>query len=695
MTTAAARPRTRPPTDGLYRVEVKPISRSEGRSAVAAAAYRAGARLEDGRLGRTFDYTRKRGIVSTFIVAPPDAPAWVFDRAALWTAAEKAERHPRACVAREVVFTIPREIAPADRESFVRHMLRPYVRRGAVCDVAIHAPSAADGGEQPHAHILITERALTPTGFAKNKNDALLAMFQSGGRMGGEKGEAIVRERERWADGMNAYFRARGLIVRVDHRARIGTDLSEPRIGETAAARYRRDGRPSSNQRLAGAIRAARRAETQAFEQEVVMVKESMGISRVPYAQDRQAVKDRLLRERFPDLSISRAGIAHDSIYRVDVSKGDVTRVLMRDDSICEIKGGRVRLYGPDGDARRLGQAIAQAQGWDAADVVERLPERVRAAAPKGRYKRREDRAAEIERLCQYWQQAGFTDVTTSPKGVWVAIGNVRLLDSGDRIALHGAPTDDAINAMLDKAASEWGGRCEIYGDDDFKAKMFLAARLREPPVEISGYSPPDHVLAQLAALQKRQERQADQHQAAVAAVASVGDKAAEARALQSWLAGDTKAAPPPTIAAAVAAMSEAERRQLAAAPVFEVIPRLDGWRRQGEEMARAADARLDNMPPIPSEREFAAAAIAYAAGEREHAMLDRLTAYVDSLDPAERWAVGQMSVDEAMGHLDEWREIGKDLWAPPDLADDEPPPDFGDEPPPSEDDYGYSGPRL
>ena len=40
------------------------------------------------REGRAPDYTRKRGVDQTFILALENAPAWVHDRAALWNAAE-------------------------------------------------------------------------------------------------------------------------------------------------------------------------------------------------------------------------------------------------------------------------------------------------------------------------------------------------------------------------------------------------------------------------------------------------------------------------------------------------------------------------------------------------------------------------------------------------------------------------------
>ncbi|WP_456303865.1 MobA/MobL family protein, partial [Acetobacter pasteurianus] len=44
----------------IYHLSVKSISRSAGRSVVAAAAYRAGQELTDERQGLTHDYTRKQ-----------------------------------------------------------------------------------------------------------------------------------------------------------------------------------------------------------------------------------------------------------------------------------------------------------------------------------------------------------------------------------------------------------------------------------------------------------------------------------------------------------------------------------------------------------------------------------------------------------------------------------------------------------
>ena len=58
----------------IYHLSTAPMSRTEGRSAVAAAAYRSGTELADARTGQVFDYTRKGGVLSAEIVTPAGVP---------------------------------------------------------------------------------------------------------------------------------------------------------------------------------------------------------------------------------------------------------------------------------------------------------------------------------------------------------------------------------------------------------------------------------------------------------------------------------------------------------------------------------------------------------------------------------------------------------------------------------------------
>src|SRR3546814_7580944 len=59
-----------------FHLAVKAIGRSAGRSATAAAAYRAGVEITDERTGLVHDYTRKQGVEHSELMLPTDAPEW-------------------------------------------------------------------------------------------------------------------------------------------------------------------------------------------------------------------------------------------------------------------------------------------------------------------------------------------------------------------------------------------------------------------------------------------------------------------------------------------------------------------------------------------------------------------------------------------------------------------------------------------
>jgi hypothetical protein len=75
----------------IYSLHVKTVSRSDGRSVVAAAVYRAAENIGDDGLGVVWDFTRKSGVLHAEIITPGGAPEWAQDRAELWNATERAE----------------------------------------------------------------------------------------------------------------------------------------------------------------------------------------------------------------------------------------------------------------------------------------------------------------------------------------------------------------------------------------------------------------------------------------------------------------------------------------------------------------------------------------------------------------------------------------------------------------------------
>ncbi len=157
----------------IYHCSIKIISRGKGKSAVAAAAYRAGETITNEYDGVTPDYTRKGGVVHTEILLPENAPAEYADRAVLWNAVEKIEKAKNAQLAREFELALPVELTREQNISLVREYVnRHFVMAGMCADICIHDKENGN----PHAHIMLTMRPFTEekTWGAKQKKYYIL-----------------------------------------------------------------------------------------------------------------------------------------------------------------------------------------------------------------------------------------------------------------------------------------------------------------------------------------------------------------------------------------------------------------------------------------------------------------------------------------------------------------------------------------
>jgi len=193
----------------IYHLSVKTISRSAGRSVTGAAAYRAAARIVDERTGEVHDYTRKKGVLSTDIVLPKNAPDWAQDRSRLWNAAEQSETRKNSTVGREFEIALPSELNEEQRRRLALALATEIVaRHKCVADVAIHAPSRGGDNRNYHAHVLCSTRRLGSIGF--NEKTRELDEVKQG---------EVVLWRERFAVIQNQHLRQAGLPERVDHRS--------------------------------------------------------------------------------------------------------------------------------------------------------------------------------------------------------------------------------------------------------------------------------------------------------------------------------------------------------------------------------------------------------------------------------------------------------------------------------------------
>ncbi|KJZ30227.1 hypothetical protein TW83_15790 [Paracoccus sp. S4493] len=190
----------------IYHFDASVISRSKGRSATAASAYRAAERIVDRRTGEVHDYTRKHGVAHSEILAPEHAPDWARDRSALWNAVEQIERRKDAQVSREVRVALPSELTPEQNRDLVRGFVQAeFVSRGMVADIALHAPGREGDQRNHHAHIMLTTREIGPEGFGAKNRDW-------------NAKELLVDWRSSWAEHVNQTLERCNVHERVDHR---------------------------------------------------------------------------------------------------------------------------------------------------------------------------------------------------------------------------------------------------------------------------------------------------------------------------------------------------------------------------------------------------------------------------------------------------------------------------------------------
>jgi hypothetical protein len=192
----------------IYHLHAQIIGRTGGRSAVAAAAYRATERLEDRTTGEVFDYSRKSRALSSGVLAPDFAPPWCVSRGELWQRVEEKETRKNSQLARELDLALPAELSVSDCEKLVKDFCRSaFVSRGLVCDFALHRPDRKGDERNRHAHIMITTRKVTADGWGEKDRDANSRLFLAG-------------IRELWAEQVNAGLKKAGYDHThfIDHR---------------------------------------------------------------------------------------------------------------------------------------------------------------------------------------------------------------------------------------------------------------------------------------------------------------------------------------------------------------------------------------------------------------------------------------------------------------------------------------------
>lgn len=272
----------------IFHFSTKVFSRSPtvknpaGQSAVAAAAYRAGARYTDERTEKVHDYTRKSAVDETFLVCPHDTFS---EPTEMWNAAEAAEKRKNSTVAREYEISLPAELPRESQKQLAREMSEYISKKYGV---GIQASLHKIGTDNPHVHILSTTREITPEGFGKKTR--VLDDRKTGA-------EEIKAMREHWAAICNRELERHHQPARIDHRSNAERKIEAlPSIHEGPSAsslakrgRYSERRRENSRRREVNKLLKIAQREVLAADNAQIEAEHALAVHRETVRAEREA----------------------------------------------------------------------------------------------------------------------------------------------------------------------------------------------------------------------------------------------------------------------------------------------------------------------------------------------------------------------------------------------------------------------
>jgi hypothetical protein len=221
----------------IYHLAVKHASRRQGRSALAHATY----------IAREGPYAQGHFAEQFVQVEHRNMPAWAQEHPqAFWAAADTYER-ANGRLYTELEIALPRELSRPDQEALARSFIDSQVGTEHPCSWALHVSRALDGGEQPHVHIMFSERTHDgivrgPDRFFKRANPDAPALGGAAKDRAWHARDKVEELRVAWAETANRALERAGLEARIDHRSleAQGIDrMPEPKLGPERTAMLR------------------------------------------------------------------------------------------------------------------------------------------------------------------------------------------------------------------------------------------------------------------------------------------------------------------------------------------------------------------------------------------------------------------------------------------------------------------------
>jgi hypothetical protein len=173
-----------------------------------------GTRINDRYYGLTHDHTHRTDILHKEIFLPDHAPSRFIDLETLVNEIEHAEKRKDSRIAKEIIISLfnnhcvdkERAFNLKDYVELVKSFVnKVFISQGRCAIIAIHEGKNKHdpARNNPHVHILLTDRPVDRDGFCKKKNREW-------------NNKAIIRIwRELWADEQNKAFELKGIDIKV------------------------------------------------------------------------------------------------------------------------------------------------------------------------------------------------------------------------------------------------------------------------------------------------------------------------------------------------------------------------------------------------------------------------------------------------------------------------------------------------
>ena len=204
----------------FFYFHISTISRNRGEMVGSNVSYITGKKIRDDYYGLTHARPDRGNPLYTEVLLPENTPLHFFDMNRLVTEMEYAGNRKNARIAKEVRMSFFNNNGIGKDQSFTldeyialmkNYVQKAFINLGMCAIIAIHeGKNKTDSAkDNPHAHIIITDRPVDQNGFCPKKNRDWI------------KTSYLIHWRQLWAEMQNKEFERKGIKIRVSEKSYI------------------------------------------------------------------------------------------------------------------------------------------------------------------------------------------------------------------------------------------------------------------------------------------------------------------------------------------------------------------------------------------------------------------------------------------------------------------------------------------